>query len=132
MMVDARRYEIHVENVKKYFSGREDDLLIMNIAEHSDPWQPLIDFLGCEKHPTKEFPQANTAPEKQQEQLIEQQELNWQQFELPGNMLKLQQLLNGFKLGENNNGLYNMSFYKNLDTFYHDKQCEQNLRPWLS
>ena len=132
MMVDARRYEMHVENVQKYFSGREDDLLIMNIAEHNDPWQPLIDFFGCEKHPTKDFPTANAAPDKQQETLIEKQELNWKDFKLPGNMLKLQEILNEFKLGDNNGGLYNKTFYKNLDQFYHDKQCNQDLRPWLS
>ncbi len=50
-----RAYHRHDEHVRDYFSGRLDDLLIMNIVQ-GDGWEKLIPFVGLEN--TK-FPHIN-------------------------------------------------------------------------
>lgn len=44
----------HTENVKKYFEGREDDLLVINVTE-GEGWEKLCKFLG-KAVPDVEFP----------------------------------------------------------------------------
>lgn len=50
-------YKRHELEVRKYFKGREKDLLIMNIPA-GDGWEVLCDFLHKPK-PTYEFPKLN-------------------------------------------------------------------------
>jgi hypothetical protein len=52
-----QRYRRHNREVKEYFSGRPDDLLVVN-WEEGDGWQELCDFLGREV-PSEPFPHAN-------------------------------------------------------------------------
>ena len=51
-------YHAHTERVKRYFSGRENDLLIFNMRT-GDGWQDLCSFLG-EPVPEIEFPLENS------------------------------------------------------------------------
>jgi hypothetical protein len=50
-------YETHVRNVLHYFSGRKDDLLVIDICG-GEGWQPLCDFLQV-PIPPRAFPHAN-------------------------------------------------------------------------
>jgi hypothetical protein len=54
-------YETHVQNVERYFSGRPEDLLIMDIVG-GEGWEVLCPFLGIEV-PEVPFPHRNTAAE---------------------------------------------------------------------
>lgn len=47
-------FDKHTRNVKKYFEGREKDLLIINVTE-GDGWEKLCKFLGKDV-PDVEFP----------------------------------------------------------------------------
>jgi Sulfotransferase domain len=47
-------YTTHLRNVKQYFRGRPEQLLVMNIAA-GDGWEKLCPFLG-QKIPNKPFP----------------------------------------------------------------------------
>lgn len=50
-------YENHVRDVKAYFAGRENDLLVLSITE-GEGWGPLCNFLGKE-HPDSSFYLSN-------------------------------------------------------------------------
>ena len=50
-------YDRHVEGVKEYFSGRSDQLLIMDICK-GDGWEKLCPFLGVPV-PDGAFPHRN-------------------------------------------------------------------------
>jgi hypothetical protein len=51
------RYRRHNREVKEYFSGRPDDLLVVNWKEE-DEWKELCNFLGHDV-PSRPFPHAN-------------------------------------------------------------------------
>jgi Sulfotransferase domain len=51
----SRIYDEHVARVKAYFSGRPDDLLVLDIAR-GDGWEKLAPFLGCAP-PDAPFPE---------------------------------------------------------------------------
>ncbi|HOW58754.1 MAG TPA: sulfotransferase [Candidatus Omnitrophota bacterium] len=53
----AMAYEAHVQDVKKYFKGREKDLLFLNICG-GEGWEVLCPFLG-KKIPEAAFPHEN-------------------------------------------------------------------------
>ena len=55
-----QRYRRHNQEVRDYFRGRPEDLLVMNLAG-GDGWEVLCDFLGHEV-PTRSFPHANKGP----------------------------------------------------------------------
>jgi len=57
-----RRYETHNREVLKYFKGRPQDLLVMDITK-GDGWGILCPFLG-EEIPPFAFPAQNTANQK--------------------------------------------------------------------
>jgi hypothetical protein len=52
-----KRYDRHNKEVLKYFSQRENDLLVMDITS-GDGWKMLCPFLN-EEEPNKSFPMAN-------------------------------------------------------------------------
>jgi len=54
------RYRRHNQEIREYFSGRESDLLIMDL-QNGDGWQQLCDFLG-DDIPRRPFPHANKGP----------------------------------------------------------------------
>jgi hypothetical protein len=54
-------YETHRRNVEHYFSGRPDDLLVMDLVG-GDGWERLCSFLGLDI-PATAFPHRNTAAE---------------------------------------------------------------------
>lgn len=54
------RFRRHNHEVRDYFHGREDDLLIMNL-QAGDEWEELCTFLGQER-PNRPFPHANKGP----------------------------------------------------------------------
>ena len=56
------RYRAHNDAVRTYFSGRPDDLLVMELAR-GDGWHKLCPFLG-EPAPDKPFPVTNTAAQR--------------------------------------------------------------------
>jgi len=51
----------HLKEVKDYFKGREDDLLIINICD-GEGWEKLCKFLGKDI-PNKDFPKINVYPD---------------------------------------------------------------------
>ena len=51
----------HEAKVRKYFEGRPDDLLVLNVTT-SAGWEPLCDFLGVPV-PDEAFPNVNKAAE---------------------------------------------------------------------
>lgn len=53
----TKKYYWHAKSVKKYFEGRESDLLIINIID-GEGWKKLCPFLG-RKIPRKKFPIEN-------------------------------------------------------------------------
>ena len=53
----AWRYERHNQEVRRYFAGREEDLLVMNLEE-GDGWAELGAFLGVSA-PEGDFPHEN-------------------------------------------------------------------------
>jgi hypothetical protein len=57
-----QRYRSHNEEVKSYFQGRPNDLLVMNITE-GDAWNVLCPFLG-HAVPDADFPRANTTAKR--------------------------------------------------------------------
>lgn len=59
-----KRYRKHNEDVAKYFAGRQDDLLIMDITK-GDGWEKLCEFLGKEA-PSIPFPHENQARNRNQ------------------------------------------------------------------
>jgi len=59
----AAAYERHDERVKKYFRGREDDLLTLNIT-NGEGWDKLCGFLD-KPVPSKPFPESNVTAEKE-------------------------------------------------------------------
>jgi Sulfotransferase domain/N-terminal domain of galactosyltransferase len=54
------RYRRHNEEVKRYFKGRPDDLLIMNI-DRKPGWPTLCDFLNVDQ-PSAPYPYSNPTP----------------------------------------------------------------------
>ena len=59
-------YDSHEQGIRTYFSGRPDDLLIMNISA-GDGWEKLCPFLGI-PIPGKPFPHLNRKEEKAERQ----------------------------------------------------------------
>jgi hypothetical protein len=57
-------YDLHLRNVREYFNGRPEDLLVMDICA-GDGWEKLCPFLGFEV-PEIPFPHLNTQEEKAQ------------------------------------------------------------------
>lgn len=55
--VMQKKYHKHYQNVLKYFKGREEDLLIINIVG-GEGWKALCPFLG-KKISRKKFPKEN-------------------------------------------------------------------------
>jgi hypothetical protein len=55
------RYQNHNQAVRKYFAGRENDLLEM-CFENGDSWPELCRFLGESKIPRAPFPHSNKTP----------------------------------------------------------------------
>lgn len=53
----TKRYHEHIEDVNKYFKGREKDLLVMNIVD-GEGWRKLCPFIG-NKIPRRPFPKVN-------------------------------------------------------------------------
>ncbi len=53
----AETHKRHQEEVKNYFSGREDDLLIFSVC-NGEGWEPLCEFLN-KPVPEVPFPHAN-------------------------------------------------------------------------
>ena len=53
----ARERNEHHASVTAYFTGRETDLLVLDVAA-GDGWEKLAPFLGC-KPPKRRFPWAN-------------------------------------------------------------------------
>jgi hypothetical protein len=49
--------ELHEYNVRRYFSGRPEKLLIFDVSQ-GDGWEKICDFLGC-SIPNEVFPHAN-------------------------------------------------------------------------
>jgi len=58
------RYFKHNKEVRNYFSGRQNDILVMDITS-GDGWKKLCSFLG-KKVPDVPFPRTNTAFEHKQ------------------------------------------------------------------
>lgn len=54
------RFRRHNRDVREYFRGRENDLLVMKL-QNGDGWQALCDFLGHDI-PKSPFPHANKGP----------------------------------------------------------------------
>jgi hypothetical protein len=50
-------YDLHAKNVREYFAGRPNDLLVLNICG-GDGWDPLCRFLG-KPIPEAAFPHEN-------------------------------------------------------------------------
>ena len=50
-MLQARVYDLHLTKVFKYFESRNrtHDLLVFDPHKFEDPYQPLIEFLGCDR-----------------------------------------------------------------------------------
>ena len=57
--VYIERYERHNRDVREYFEGRDDDLLIVDLTK-GDGWDVLCPFLGVAE-PSVETPRQNTA-----------------------------------------------------------------------
>jgi hypothetical protein len=57
------RYERHNEEVMKYFAGRGNDLLIMELAA-GDGWEKLCRFLEMENIQDLPFPRRNASEDK--------------------------------------------------------------------
>lgn len=55
----VKRFENHVEEVRRYFQDRPEDLLVLDLAK-GDAWENLCPFLGVD-NPGIEFPHANKA-----------------------------------------------------------------------
>lgn len=58
----VQRMKRHEQEVKAYFAGRPDDLLVMDITQ-GDGWEVLCPFLGHEI-PSQPFPCSNDAQER--------------------------------------------------------------------
>jgi hypothetical protein len=54
----SHAYDLHVRNVKVYFAGRPDDLLVLNICG-GEAWPELCGFLGVPEPTDVPFPHAN-------------------------------------------------------------------------
>lgn len=54
------RYRRHVANVKAYFRGRPQDLLVLDVSSPT-AWRELGDFLGTKDIPGGPFPKSNRA-----------------------------------------------------------------------
>lgn len=54
------RYHAHNAAVAKYFEGRPDDLLVLDLERGTSHWQRLATFLGCPV-PPGDFPRLNVA-----------------------------------------------------------------------
>ena len=59
----ALAYDKHDKDVREYFKGREQDLLILDIVG-GDTVDMLTDFLGCSSIGTNQFPVYNTLKKK--------------------------------------------------------------------
>jgi hypothetical protein len=57
------RYKRHNREVREYFGGRPDDLLVMDLAA-GDGWEKLCPFLGKDV-PEAPFPHANKATDRE-------------------------------------------------------------------
>ncbi len=57
-----KKYVEHNRQVKRYFSGRENDLLVMDITK-GDEWKKICDFLGHDI-PKEKFPISNDKKER--------------------------------------------------------------------
>lgn len=55
-------YDLHLHNVRSYFAGRDDDLLVVDICG-GDGWEPLCQFLDL-PIPHAAFPHTNRSPEQ--------------------------------------------------------------------
>lgn len=55
-------YETHIQNVREYFRGRPEHLLVMDICG-GDGWEVLCSFLGC-SIPDMPFPHLNSRTDK--------------------------------------------------------------------
>ena len=51
-------YRRHDQDVRKYFSNREQDLLIINIC-NGDGWNKLLPFINMDTTPSVPFPHTN-------------------------------------------------------------------------
>ena len=60
----TKKYYEHIEDVNKYFKGREEDLLIINIIA-GEGWKKLCPFVG-KKIPRIPFPKENVGKYKKQ------------------------------------------------------------------
>ena len=58
----TRRYDLHNEQVMKYFEHRPDDLIVMDYTQ-GDGWGKLCPFLGCEI-PDAPYPHANKGSDR--------------------------------------------------------------------
>ena len=83
VMLVAKLYEEHNNNVIEYFSKSKDkkkQLLVINLQEESMAWEKLAEFLECEV-PDMPFPFINSAPESQVSELLPLDfDLNWKDF----------------------------------------------------
>ena len=60
-----RTYDTYHQGVQKYFEGREQDLLVLNIADEDDDaviWKQLCDFMEKDVPENTPFPHGNAAP----------------------------------------------------------------------
>ncbi|ETO27746.1 hypothetical protein RFI_09386 [Reticulomyxa filosa] len=86
MMLIARRYELHNQNVVQYFQSRKQihNLLVINLFDKSiDHWSVLKNFLGCDfSLPNqKEFPRSNVGEKVVSEFIPRDYPLNWKNYQ---------------------------------------------------
>ncbi len=84
IMLTARAYERHNENVLRYFQSdqvHKDQLLDINLeGEKAQPWKRICDFLEC-PIPDAAFPYKNAAPVNQTSNVLPLDfDLNWQNY----------------------------------------------------
>lgn len=70
-----QRYLRHSREVRAYFAGRPDDLLVMDLAA-GDGWEELCAFLGKDI-PAVAFPHANKAATREQRRQWPQRVTRW-------------------------------------------------------
>merc|ERR1719150_2788503 len=83
VMLMARVYEKHHENVISYFTEQriDEDLLILCLECEQDPWQKIAGFLGCNKTPKKPFPHELSADSSLRKDYIPRNvSLNWRAY----------------------------------------------------
>ena len=83
IMLDARRYDIHLQNVNKYFKHKKHQLLTLNLwkSDSNTIWNDISAFLGCKSIPNITFPHENKAPKIQPKIILPNDtNLNWHRY----------------------------------------------------